>query len=146
MAGSFVSLARLVAAVKTDKELQQIMRLVDEGSGERTKWLEMSSCVQYRGCLVLYQQELLYKHRVAIPVSLRQEVLASLHGAHQGTTNMLARAMQSVWWPGLSKDLERVRRECPRCTLEAPRQLKNMQEPKRKQTTSSRWWWQTTVR
>ena len=42
---------------------------------------------------------------------------------------MLARAMQYVWWSGLSKDLERVRRECPRCTLEAPSQPKDMPEP-----------------
>ena len=54
VAGSLVSWARLVEAVKTDMELQQVLRLVDEGSDKRTEWLGVSGWFQYRGSLVWY--------------------------------------------------------------------------------------------
>ena len=74
VAGSFVSWARLMDAVKTDNELQKVLEQVKRGSDERTEWLGVSGWFQYRGSLVFYQQPLLYKHRIVIPVSLREEV------------------------------------------------------------------------
>ena len=41
VAGSFMSWARLVDAVKTDSRLQDVMWLVDRGSDERTEWLSV---------------------------------------------------------------------------------------------------------
>ena len=39
----------------------------------------------------------IFKDRVVIPSNLRTKVLEILHGAHQGSSSMLARASQSVW-------------------------------------------------
>ena len=62
-----------------------------------------------------------YKGRVVVPVKLHGAVL-SLHQAHQGTTSMGLRAGKSVWWPGLAKDLGRVREQCLTCRKNAPSQ------------------------
>lgn len=52
---------------------------------------------------------------VVIPTSLRAEVLAQLHAGHQGISNSCQRARQSVWWPGMSADLEKMVRSCSEC-------------------------------
>ena len=43
--------------------------------------------------------------RVLIPMSLRVQVTNNLHVANQGSTSMLARARQTVYWPGLDRDI-----------------------------------------
>ena len=48
---------------------------------------------------------LTFKGRVVIPREQRGQVLEDLHTAHQGVTNMLARATFLVWWPGLTSDI-----------------------------------------
>ena len=41
-----------------------------------------------------------------IPSPLRVEMLEKLHQGHQGITKCRGHARQSIWWPGLSKQLE----------------------------------------
>ena len=41
------------------------------------------------------------KSEIIIPTSYRKQVLQNLHAAHQGTSGMLARANQTVYWPGM---------------------------------------------
>ena len=52
--------------------------------------------------------------------SLRREVLDALHRAHQGSGSMALRAGETVWWPGVSTDLARVRDQCGQCIRNAP--------------------------
>ncbi|CAL4115974.1 unnamed protein product [Meganyctiphanes norvegica] len=63
---------------------------------------------------------ILYNDRVLIPPSLRPNVLSTLHAAHQGTSTMLARAESSVFWPGITKDIQRIREQCNQCHRNAP--------------------------
>ena len=58
--------------------------------------------------------------RPLIPTCLRQEVLEHLHAAHQGTTKMLGRARESVFWPGLTADVTAHRASCESCIKQAP--------------------------
>ena len=60
--------------------------------------------------------------RVVIPPSLRKEVLAHLHGAHQGVSQMTARAQASIFWPGITSDIARTRNNCGTCDTIAPSQ------------------------
>ena len=53
--------------------------------------------------------------RIVIPTSLRQQLLHSLHAAHQGIGAMCQRAADSIFWPGISIDITRVRNECEDC-------------------------------
>ena len=68
----------------------------------------IESCIPAESCLLppqlrkyhpfrdhLYAVDgvIMYKERVLIPPSLRQDILATLHAAHQGVTNMTARGV-----------------------------------------------------
>ena len=53
--------------------------------------------------------------RIVIPQSLQKEMLDKLHTGHQGITKCRNRARQSVWWPGLSTQLEELVNNCETC-------------------------------
>ena len=63
---------------------------------------------------------ILYKDRIVIPPSLREEILNSLHAAHQGITAMIARAESSVFWPGITPAITDLRNRCNHCNRIAP--------------------------
>ena len=54
-------------------------------------------------------------NRIVIPAQLHLEMLNRLHTGHQGIRKCRERARQSVWWPGLSKQLEELVHNCPKC-------------------------------
>ena len=56
--------------------------------------------------------------RIVIPTPLRKEILAQLHTGHQGITKCRERARQSVWWPGIGKQLQDLIQHCPVCCQE----------------------------
>ena len=49
-------------------------------------------------------------------------MLGVLHAAHQGVSGMTNRAEQSVFWPGITKDILRIRSTCRTCVRNAPSQ------------------------
>ena len=53
--------------------------------------------------------------RIVIPPSLRRQILDRIHGSHQGITKCRERARQSVWWPGIAKEIETMVRNCSEC-------------------------------
>ena len=55
---------------------------------------------------------IMYKDRIIIPPSLRDEVLQTLHSAHQGSSSMLARAEASIFWPGITPATIAKRAQC----------------------------------
>ena len=46
---------------------------------------------------------------------MRLEILDKIHTCHQGITKCRERARQSVWWPGLSRQLEELVKNCITC-------------------------------
>ena len=82
----------------------------------------MAKFWQYREALYVVDGVVMYGDRAVIPERLRREVLVNLHGAHQGTSQMLARAKTIVFWPGISADVQKIRDECEACGRMAPSQ------------------------
>ena len=46
---------------------------------------------------------------------LQMETLHKIHAGHQGIVRRRLRATSSVWWPGISKDVESYVKKCPEC-------------------------------
>ena len=64
--------------------------------------------------------------RLVIRRSLRQETLQRLHDSYQGIERTLRRARQSVYWPGIDRDITATVQSCQACHEHLPRQ---QQEP-----------------
>ena len=80
---------------------------------------------QVKGALEAYQPKftiqkglLMSNSCIVIPGTVQREMLDKLHCGHQGIVKCRLRAQQSVWWLGLSKQLEELVRSCPICSKE----------------------------
>ncbi|KAK4316648.1 hypothetical protein Pmani_012213 [Petrolisthes manimaculis] len=58
---------------------------------------------------------IVYGPRLLIPLSLRRETLARLHDGHQGMERTKRRARQTIYWPGIDRDIENIVSGCSRC-------------------------------
>ena len=67
---------------------------------------------------------ILYGDRIVIPKKLQRQALDILHSAHQGVSGMSSRAQAVVSWPGISRDIQTVRDQCPGSCSNAPSQAK----------------------
>ena len=77
-------------------------------SAVKPYWPERGEISQVHGLL-------LKGCRIIIPSSMRLEMLDCIHSAHQGVTKCRQRAKTSVWWPGLSRQVEDMVRSCRKC-------------------------------
>ncbi|XP_054259897.1 uncharacterized protein K02A2.6-like [Macrosteles quadrilineatus] len=59
---------------------------------------------------------LLKGDRLIIPSDLRLDMLNRIHSGHFGISKCRLRASHSMWWPGISSDIEQTVNECPKCT------------------------------
>lgn len=99
--------------LKSDSVCASVMRMCQDwwpDSGrcmgvEKLYWPE-------RAYLSVHDGLLLKGTRLVIPSILWNEVLARLHEGHQGVTKCRERAQQSVWWPGLSQQLNKLVVKC----------------------------------
>ena len=122
-----ISWSTLVRETNNDSVLQSLkLAIIDDFTKECR---EVGSYVRYRGSLRVHDDVILYGDRVVVPSSLREAVLVNLHAAHQGILSMEMRAQSIVFWPGMSYDIERVRRECSECNKNAPSQARLPSEP-----------------
>ena len=82
-----------------------------------------------RDKLAPYNNLVLMDERIVIPKSLRSRVLKHLHSAHQGASSMIARAQQSIYWPGMTADIRNERFTCQACNERSPSQPKESYSP-----------------
>ena len=106
---------------------EQIRDLVDLLAGQLPEGKEqwpgnLKEFYTARDHLTAQAPVVMYKDRVVVPSSLRSEVLEVLHGGNGGVTSMTARAGTSVWWPGITADIDKVRQSCRSCDQVAPSQ------------------------
>jgi hypothetical protein len=53
--------------------------------------------------------------RIVVPPSLRKEMLMQIHETHQGITKCKQRARKSLYWPGMSGQIEELIKDCDAC-------------------------------
>ena len=76
---------------------------------------ELKDFWRFRGELTLSDTLLLYQSRIVIPVSMRQATLEKIHQGHQGIQHCRMRVSSSIWWPGVSREIENFVQSCPVC-------------------------------
>ena len=115
---------RVRVATTSDDEMRQLADLIESGIPESRNMLPtpLRDFFPYRDDLHTVDGVILYKDRIVIPPSLRNEVLNALHSAHQGVSSMFARAECSVFWPGISLAIAETRARCHHCNRMAPSQ------------------------
>jgi len=70
-----------------------------------------------------------FEGRTYIPESLREDALRNLHVGHQSCGSRIARASETLYWPGITADIRRFREECQVCNTNAPSQPKEPPVP-----------------
>ena len=111
-------------AAKEDPEYQAIISAIENGFPPRAD-KSCSAIRQYwnvRSKLSLHDNLATMDGRVVIPASCRSTILKNLHSAHQGVSKMMARARDTVYWPGIETAIRNTRYNCQRCNESAPSQ------------------------
>ena len=106
----------------TASELHDLTVLIDSGFPPNRKDMpeEFREYFPLESELSTEDGIIFYKNRVVIPPSLRNDVLDTLHSAHQGTNTMTARASASIYWPGITPAITAKRGSCSACNRNAP--------------------------
>jgi len=116
--------AMLRHAYDTDAEVKELRNLLFEG-WPNVKRMAPSSCKPYWQVKEQLHEEdgfLYVGERLLIPDGLRRHMLDLIHRGHLGQQKCLERARQSVYWPGLSRDVESHVSQCTICRKFANRQ------------------------
>ena len=79
---------------------------------------DLKSYFTLKDDLSVQQGLLMYRDRLVIPATLRKDILRRLHAGHQGIVKTRALARASVWWPGLSTEINSLIDSCPTCLKE----------------------------
>lgn len=107
-------LAEIKAAQEADEVCQKVVKYCREGWPTRV--FGVLKKYQSAGAELSIEQGILMRgDRLVIPSALQNDILHRLHEGHQGVRKCRERAKQSVWWPGLSSQLEEVVRSCAEC-------------------------------
>ena len=105
-------------ATASNSTMHCLVELIESGMPEFRHEFPETLCV--RDDLYTVNGVVLYKNRIVIPLSLRQDVLTVLHSAHQGVTSMNSRAEASVFWLDITPVFIAVHAGCSYCNRMMP--------------------------
>ena len=86
--------------------------------------LDLFNTWNFREELTIEDGLILKGDRIVVPTSLRKEILSIIHQGHLGQEKCLLRARTSVFWPGLTKDVVDLAKECDPCQRHQNKQQK----------------------
>ena len=111
-------------ATTSDESMCRLIDLIEYGFPQTRHDVpdSLRDFFSLRDGLHTYDGVILYNNRIVIPPSLRQIVLRSLHSGHQGISSMISRSESSVFWPGITVDIGKLRERCRQCDRMAPSQ------------------------
>ncbi|XP_053686465.1 uncharacterized protein K02A2.6-like [Sabethes cyaneus] len=106
--------ALIASESRKDSFLQQIFNYMKHGWPQNLDrslanvYAQHQDLEEVEGCL-------LYQDRVVIPASLQKQVLRLLHKNHSGITKIKQMARRTVYWHGMSVDIEDFVKTCRVC-------------------------------
>ena len=101
-------------AQAADPECSTLITYCKKGWPSHKPKGELGKYWQFWGVISLSDKLLLYNTRVIVPAS-RQVTLNKIHQGNQGIERCWLRVSISVWWPGVSRDMELFIRACLEC-------------------------------
>jgi hypothetical protein len=111
------SMEELQAATRDDADMLTLMSVIQAGWPEERHRLPL--CVQpffpFKEELSTQNGVIFKGERVVVPEGQREKILHLLHQAHTGVQGCLRRARETVYWPGLTKDIEQLVGLCDTC-------------------------------
>ncbi|GFS20133.1 retrovirus-related Pol polyprotein from transposon 297-like Protein [Elysia marginata] len=102
---------------QTDEALKKIRHYIENGwpSHKGTTEPQVQPFWNLRHYLHVENGIVFYENRMVIPESMRKDILQKLHSSHLGVDKCKARARESIFWPGLTKDIEMHVSKCAIC-------------------------------
>lgn len=119
---------RLVTATQQDLELQLLKAVINhQWPDDETKLPESVKKYATIKADLTHENDLLFKgNRVIVPRNQIPKILNDLHTGHSGINSTLARARQSTFWIGQTKDIKELIEKCAICQRT---QKSNTKEP-----------------
>ena len=124
-------LEKLRKETKKDNELQHLIKTM-RGGWPKSKQMCSESVQQFwdsRHDLTTAQGFVLKGDRIVIPQALQKDVLVKLHNAHQGMDRTKRRARQTVYWPKMNNQIEKMVNRCRECLKHKPSKPKEPLKP-----------------
>ncbi|KAK3855471.1 hypothetical protein Pcinc_038132 [Petrolisthes cinctipes] len=111
------TLEKVRAAAERDTEYTMLKDIIINGFPEHRHELDhrLRAYWPVRSLLATDDYFIVYGPRLLIPLSLRRETLERLHDGHQGMERTKRRARQTIYWPGIDRDIENIVSGCSRC-------------------------------
>ena len=102
---------RVKEATASNPDMHLLTELIEDGMPKTRSEMPLfiRQFHQYRHEMSTTDGEAIYKDHIIIPPALRHALLAALHAAHQGVSMMTARADTSIFWPGMTEDIAKIR-------------------------------------
>ena len=107
-------LQQIITETQEDDILQLIVLQIQNGwtDPDTTK---VKPYFTVKDSLTLYKELILKDLGVVVPLTLRSEILIILHQEHIGIERPKLRAQNTVYWPGISKDITELISNCETC-------------------------------
>ena len=121
---NLVTIPVILRETERDPVLKLLKQYITDGFPAHSK-----SCApavrhyySYRDDLSCVDGLILKNQQIVIPEQLRESVLLALHSSHMGICKSVARAKTSVFWPEMSKQIEKMIAGCRACLENQSRQ------------------------
>lgn len=117
----------------SDPDLSDLKRCIKFGFPNRkTNNPFLSQFRNSVGELTILKGCILFRNRVLIPKSLRNNVLNQFHEGHPGICAMKSMVRSLIWYPNIDSDIERLVKNCSQCqaTARKPPQTRSVEWPK----------------
>ncbi|CAB3995988.1 Hypothetical predicted protein [Paramuricea clavata] len=105
------------AATAQDQCMQSLLSTIKDGWPESKKdvqndlrpYFDVQDTLSHQNGIILKGE------RIVIPASLRDTTKKRLHSAHLGYDSMMRRARDTIFWPGMAKEVRQLAENCKAC-------------------------------
>ena len=125
-------LKKIKKLTKTDSSLQLLQRTMMKGwpTSKQSCPPDVQPFWDSRHDLTVVEDLVIKGSRIVIPKKLQAEVLEKLHSAHQGMDRTKRRARQSIYWPNMNREIEKLVNKCTECLKHKPSKQKETLKPR----------------